>query len=188
MPQEGEGALLPHSPERSSVQSNIPLLIDLKWKKPFISRSKDVGGVKPTWFLYHHCLSISTNQENFSSNSITDMMDIMIQARMHSEENSADQDQKAKMLSDENILATIGDMLGAGVETTASVLHWTVAFLLHKPQVGIPLFLVPAPPGPHQVNPCSQNEGRENTEAPYAGRPHSWQYVTLVLGRSWPMQ
>ncbi|XP_007530762.2 steroid 17-alpha-hydroxylase/17,20 lyase-like [Erinaceus europaeus] len=75
------------------------------------------------------------HKENFSSNSITDMMDIMIQARMHSEENSADQNQKAKMLSDENILATIGDMLGAGVETTASVLHWTVAFLLHNPQL-----------------------------------------------------
>uniref|UniRef100_A0A673SZH8 Steroid 17-alpha-hydroxylase/17,20 lyase n=1 Tax=Suricata suricatta TaxID=37032 RepID=A0A673SZH8_SURSU len=74
-------------------------------------------------------------KENFSSDSITNMLDVLIQARMNSDSNNAALDQDSKLLSDRHILSTIGDIFGAGVETTTSVVKWTVAFLLHHPQL-----------------------------------------------------
>uniref|UniRef100_A0A671FJJ9 Steroid 17-alpha-hydroxylase/17,20 lyase n=1 Tax=Rhinolophus ferrumequinum TaxID=59479 RepID=A0A671FJJ9_RHIFE len=73
--------------------------------------------------------------ENFSSNSITNMMDIMIQAKMNLDNNNAGPVQNSELLSDRHILATIGDIFGAGLETTTSVVKWTTAFLLHNPQL-----------------------------------------------------
>lgn len=58
---------------------------------------------------------------------------------MNSDNNNAASDRDAKLLSDKHILTTIGDIFGAGVETTTSVVKWTVAFLLHNPQVGFSL-------------------------------------------------
>lgn len=89
--------------------------------------------------LPYHCLPTPPNQENFSNDSITNMLDVLIQARMNSDNNSAASDQDLKLLSDKHILTTIGDIFGAGVETTTSVVRWTVAFLLHHPQVGFSL-------------------------------------------------
>ncbi|KAF3827884.1 hypothetical protein GH733_001119 [Mirounga leonina] len=83
----------------------------------------------------YHCLPTSPNQENFSSDSITNLLDILIQARMNSDNNNAASDRDSKLLSDKHILTTIGDIFGAGVETTTSVVKWTVAFLLHNPQL-----------------------------------------------------
>uniref|UniRef100_A0A2K6EHI0 Steroid 17-alpha-hydroxylase/17,20 lyase n=1 Tax=Propithecus coquereli TaxID=379532 RepID=A0A2K6EHI0_PROCO len=74
-------------------------------------------------------------QEKFRSNSTTNMLDVMIQAKMNSDNNNSDPDQDSKKLSDKHILATVGDIFGAGVETTASVVKWIVAFLLHNPQL-----------------------------------------------------
>uniref|UniRef100_A0A8P0SFA0 Steroid 17-alpha-hydroxylase/17,20 lyase n=1 Tax=Canis lupus familiaris TaxID=9615 RepID=A0A8P0SFA0_CANLF len=74
-------------------------------------------------------------QEKFSSDSITNMLDILIQARMNSDDNNAGSDRDSKLLSDKHILISIGDIFGAGVETTTSVVKWTVAFLLHNPQL-----------------------------------------------------
>ncbi|XP_054437719.1 steroid 17-alpha-hydroxylase/17,20 lyase [Pteronotus mesoamericanus] len=72
---------------------------------------------------------------NFSSDSATNLMDVLIQAKMNSVNNNAGSDEESKLFSDQHILATIGDIFGAGVETTTSVMKWTVAFLLHNPQV-----------------------------------------------------
>ncbi|KAM8911941.1 steroid 17-alpha-hydroxylase/17,20 lyase [Lycaon pictus] len=74
-------------------------------------------------------------KEKFSSDSITNMLDILIQARMNSDDNNAGSDRDSKLLSDKHILISIGDIFGAGVETTTSVVKWTVAFLLHNPQL-----------------------------------------------------
>ncbi|XP_008577969.1 PREDICTED: steroid 17-alpha-hydroxylase/17,20 lyase [Galeopterus variegatus] len=74
-------------------------------------------------------------KEKFSSDSITSMLDILIQAKMNSDNNNSDQDQDSKIFSDKHILSTIGDIFGAGVETTTSVVKWIVAFLLHDPQL-----------------------------------------------------
>ncbi|XP_045294701.1 steroid 17-alpha-hydroxylase/17,20 lyase [Leopardus geoffroyi] len=78
---------------------------------------------------------LEKHKENFSNDSITNMLDVLIQARMNSDNNSAASDQDLKLLSDKHILTTIGDIFGAGVETTTSVVRWTVAFLLHHPQL-----------------------------------------------------
>ncbi|XP_037353023.1 steroid 17-alpha-hydroxylase/17,20 lyase-like [Talpa occidentalis] len=87
--------------------------------------------------MREQCLSeiIEKYKENFSSNSINTMLDVLIQAQMNSGNSNADPDQYSKLLSDKHILSTIGDIFGAGVETTCSVVQWTVAFLLHYPQL-----------------------------------------------------
>ncbi|XP_006921016.1 steroid 17-alpha-hydroxylase/17,20 lyase [Pteropus alecto] len=74
-------------------------------------------------------------KENFSSNSINSLVDILIQAKMNLDNNAAGPDQDPEIISDRHILATIGDIFGAGTETTTSVVKWTVAFLLHNPQL-----------------------------------------------------
>ncbi|XP_003787258.1 steroid 17-alpha-hydroxylase/17,20 lyase [Otolemur garnettii] len=74
-------------------------------------------------------------KEKFRSDSTTNMLDILIQAKMNTDNNNSDPDQDPTILSDEHILATVGDIFGAGVETTTSVIKWTVAFLLHNPQL-----------------------------------------------------
>ncbi|XP_004478896.1 steroid 17-alpha-hydroxylase/17,20 lyase [Dasypus novemcinctus] len=74
-------------------------------------------------------------KKKFSSDSITNLLDVLIQAKMNSENNNSSPDQDPKLLSDKHILATVGDIFGAGVETTTSVMKWTVAFLLHNPQL-----------------------------------------------------
>lgn len=61
----------------------------------------------------------------------------MIQAKMNLDNNNAGPVQNSELLSDRHILATIGDIFGAGLETTTSVVKWTTAFLLHNPQVGL---------------------------------------------------
>lgn len=65
------------------------------------------------------------------------MIDIMIQAKMNLDNNNTGPNPNSELLSDRHILATIGDIFGAGLETTTSVVKWTTAFLLHNPQVGL---------------------------------------------------
>uniref|UniRef100_A0A2I3MEK6 Steroid 17-alpha-hydroxylase/17,20 lyase n=2 Tax=Cercopithecinae TaxID=9528 RepID=A0A2I3MEK6_PAPAN len=74
-------------------------------------------------------------KEKFRSDSITNMLDVLMQAKMNSDNGNAGPDQDSELLSDNHILTTIGDIFGAGVETTTSVVKWIVAFLLHNPQV-----------------------------------------------------
>ncbi|KAK2509925.1 hypothetical protein MC885_015815 [Smutsia gigantea] len=74
-------------------------------------------------------------KEKFSSNSITNMVDILIQAQMNSNDKNTGPNQDSEILSDRHILMTVADIFGAGVETTTSLVKWTVAFLLHHPQM-----------------------------------------------------
>ncbi|XP_057591598.1 steroid 17-alpha-hydroxylase/17,20 lyase [Hippopotamus amphibius kiboko] len=76
---------------------------------------------------------LEKRKESFTSDSITNMLDVLIQAKMNADNNNAGLDQDSKLLSDRHMLATIVDIFGAGVETTASVIKWIVAFLLHHP-------------------------------------------------------
>lgn len=78
---------------------------------------------------------LEKRKEKFNSDSITNLMDMLIQAKMNADNNNASPDQNSNMFSDKHILATIADIFGAGVETTTSVVRWIVAFLLHNPQV-----------------------------------------------------
>ncbi|KAI5233992.1 steroid 17-alpha-hydroxylase/17,20 lyase [Manis pentadactyla] len=81
------------------------------------------------------CKILGKCKEKFSSNSITNMVDILIQAQMNSNGKNTGPDQDSAILSDKHVLITVADIFGAGVETTTSVVKWVVAFLLHYPQM-----------------------------------------------------
>ncbi|XP_021506435.1 steroid 17-alpha-hydroxylase/17,20 lyase [Meriones unguiculatus] len=74
-------------------------------------------------------------KEKFNSDSVSNLTDILIQAKMNADNNNTSEAQGSNMFSDEHILATVADIFGAGIETTVSVLSWIVAFLLHHPEV-----------------------------------------------------
>ncbi|EGW01962.1 steroid 17-alpha-hydroxylase/17,20 lyase isoform X1 [Cricetulus griseus] len=74
-------------------------------------------------------------KEKFNSDSMSSLMDLLIQAKMNADNNNTSEDQGSSALSDKHILSTIADIFGAGIETTASVLRWIIAFLLHNPEV-----------------------------------------------------
>ncbi|XP_076982001.1 steroid 17-alpha-hydroxylase/17,20 lyase [Tamandua tetradactyla] len=99
--------------------------------------SKTLGLMKKCVNIRNELLNkiLQKYKEKFSSNSITNLLDILIQAKLNSSNSSSGPDQDSKLLSDKYILATVGDIFGAGVETTTSVMKWTVAFLLHNPQL-----------------------------------------------------
>ncbi|NP_001268860.1 steroid 17-alpha-hydroxylase/17,20 lyase precursor [Mesocricetus auratus] len=74
-------------------------------------------------------------KEKFNSDSISSLMDLLIQAKTNADNNNTSEGQGSNAFSDMHILATIADIFGAGIETTASVLSWIIAFLLHNPEV-----------------------------------------------------
>ncbi|XP_028631473.1 steroid 17-alpha-hydroxylase/17,20 lyase [Grammomys surdaster] len=74
-------------------------------------------------------------KEKFNSESISSLTDILIQAKMNADNNNTREGQDPDMFSDKHILTTLGDIFGAGIETSASVLKWILAFLVHNPEV-----------------------------------------------------
>ncbi|KAH0504584.1 steroid 17-alpha-hydroxylase/17,20 lyase [Microtus ochrogaster] len=74
-------------------------------------------------------------KEKFSSDAISSLTDILIQAKMNADNNNSSEAQASTAFSDRHILSTVADIFGAGIETTVSVLRWIVAFLLHNPEV-----------------------------------------------------
>ncbi|XP_055106667.1 steroid 17-alpha-hydroxylase/17,20 lyase [Symphalangus syndactylus] len=118
------------------IIDNLDSLVDLiPWLKIFPNKTleKLKSHVKTRNDLLNKILE--NYKEKFRSDSITNMMDILMQAKMNSDNGNAGPDQDSELLSDNHILTTIGDIFGAGVETTTSVVKWIVAFLLHNPQV-----------------------------------------------------
>uniref|UniRef100_H2ZVK5 Cytochrome P450, family 17, subfamily A, polypeptide 2 n=1 Tax=Latimeria chalumnae TaxID=7897 RepID=H2ZVK5_LATCH len=63
-----------------------------------------------------------------------DLLDALLKAQ-HPPRESAGAGKDAEGISDDHVLMTVADAFGAGVETTATVLRWTIAFLLHHPEV-----------------------------------------------------
>ncbi|XP_007938214.1 steroid 17-alpha-hydroxylase/17,20 lyase [Orycteropus afer afer] len=111
-------------------------LVDIfPWLKIFPNKPLEV--MKNAVKLRNELLNriLEKYKEKFNSDSITNLLDILIQAKMNSENNNEGSAQDSKLLSDEHILTTVGDIFGAGVETTTSVMKWIVAFLLHNPQL-----------------------------------------------------
>ncbi|XP_061049782.1 steroid 17-alpha-hydroxylase/17,20 lyase isoform X1 [Eubalaena glacialis] len=97
--------------------------------------SKALEKIKSCVRMRNELLSeiLEKSKENFTSDSITNLLDILIQAKVNADNNNAGPEQDSKLLSDRHMLTTIGDIFGAGVETTTSVIKWIVAFLLHYP-------------------------------------------------------
>ncbi|XP_018408896.1 PREDICTED: steroid 17-alpha-hydroxylase/17,20 lyase-like [Nanorana parkeri] len=73
------------------------------------------------------------HKETFCSESPNDMMDVLLKTKV-SVENSSSISQGVGMPEDE-ILMTVGDVFGAGVEVPSTALKWALALLLHHPQV-----------------------------------------------------
>lgn len=87
-----------------------------------------VGTVPRTAWLMH-----VTWQEAFCGDAVRDLMDALLQVRLSAENSSPPT--PGLELTDDHLLMTVGDIFGAGVETTTTVLKWAVLYLLHYPEV-----------------------------------------------------
>lgn len=65
-----------------------------------------------------------------------DLIDALLRAKRSAENNNTSEISAESVgLSDDHILMTVGDIFGAGVETTTTVLKWAVSYLIHHPEV-----------------------------------------------------
>uniref|UniRef100_A0A672ZR66 Cytochrome P450, family 17, subfamily A, polypeptide 1 n=1 Tax=Sphaeramia orbicularis TaxID=375764 RepID=A0A672ZR66_9TELE len=72
---------------------------------------------------------------DYSDHVQRDLLDALLRAQRSTENNNtAEFGTEAVGLSDDHLLMTVGDIFGAGVETTTTVLKWAVAYLIHHPQ------------------------------------------------------
>uniref|UniRef100_A0A8D2LHM7 Cytochrome P450 family 17 subfamily A member 1 n=1 Tax=Varanus komodoensis TaxID=61221 RepID=A0A8D2LHM7_VARKO len=72
--------------------------------------------------------------ETFNNDSINDLMDVLLKAKLNTENNNSHL-LPGLELTDDYLLMTVADIFGAGVETTATVLKWSILYLLHYPEV-----------------------------------------------------
>ncbi|XP_028324143.1 steroid 17-alpha-hydroxylase/17,20 lyase [Gouania willdenowi] len=92
-----------------------------------------------------HCVSIrdkllqkkyDEHQADYSDHVQRDLLDALLRAKRNAENNNtADISAESVGLSDDHLLMTVGDIFGAGVETTTTVLKWAIIYLIHNPQV-----------------------------------------------------
>uniref|UniRef100_A0A3P9Q6I8 Cytochrome P450, family 17, subfamily A, polypeptide 1 n=1 Tax=Poecilia reticulata TaxID=8081 RepID=A0A3P9Q6I8_POERE len=74
--------------------------------------------------------------QHYSDNVQRDLLDALLRAKRSADNNNtADVDKATAGLSDDHLLMTVGDIFGAGVETTTTVLKWAVTYLIHHPDV-----------------------------------------------------
>ncbi|CAI9620298.1 unnamed protein product [Staurois parvus] len=74
------------------------------------------------------------NKKKYPGESVKDLLDALLKAKLNMENNNSNISQDVG-LTEDHILMTVGDIFGAGVETTSTVLKWAVAYLLHYPEV-----------------------------------------------------
>uniref|UniRef100_A0A674I4R2 Steroid 17-alpha-hydroxylase/17,20 lyase n=1 Tax=Terrapene triunguis TaxID=2587831 RepID=A0A674I4R2_9SAUR len=72
--------------------------------------------------------------EALGSDSANDLMDVLLRTQLNMENNNSRLAQPPE-LTDDHLLMTVGDIFGAGVETTSTALKWAVLYLLHYPEV-----------------------------------------------------
>ncbi|XP_067465363.1 steroid 17-alpha-hydroxylase/17,20 lyase [Thunnus thynnus] len=95
--------------------------------------------------LLKQCVSIRDNllqkrydehKADYSDHVQRDLLDALLRAKRSAENNNtAEIGAESVGLSDDHLLMTVGDIFGAGVETTTTVLRWAVTYLIHHPQV-----------------------------------------------------
>uniref|UniRef100_A0A674I4P9 Steroid 17-alpha-hydroxylase/17,20 lyase n=1 Tax=Terrapene triunguis TaxID=2587831 RepID=A0A674I4P9_9SAUR len=74
------------------------------------------------------------HKEALGSDSANDLMDVLLRTQLNMENNNSRLAQPPE-LTDDHLLMTVGDIFGAGVETTSTALKWAVLYLLHYPEV-----------------------------------------------------
>ncbi|XP_062319667.1 steroid 17-alpha-hydroxylase/17,20 lyase isoform X1 [Osmerus eperlanus] len=73
---------------------------------------------------------------DYSDHVQRDLLDALLRAKRSAENNNtAEITTETVGLSQDHLLMTVGDIFGAGVETTTTVLKWAIAYLIHYPQV-----------------------------------------------------
>ncbi|KAJ3610752.1 hypothetical protein NHX12_022843 [Muraenolepis orangiensis] len=72
------------------------------------------------------------HKADYSDQVQRDLLDALLRAKRSAENHNT---AEAAGLSDDHLVMTVGDIFGAGVETTTTVLKWAVAYLIHYPQV-----------------------------------------------------
>lgn len=72
-------------------------------------------------------------QADYSDNVQRDLLDALLNAKNNSENNNTNTQDIG--LTDDHLLMTVGDIFGAGVETTTTVLKWSIVYLIHHPKV-----------------------------------------------------
>ncbi|KAJ0066919.1 hypothetical protein NL108_004900 [Boleophthalmus pectinirostris] len=95
--------------------------------------------------ILKHCVSIrdqllqkkyDEHKADYSDHVQRDLLDALIRAKRSAENNNTTELSLGPgAFTDDHLLMTVGDIFGAGVETTTTVLKWAVAYLIHHPQV-----------------------------------------------------
>ncbi|XP_023281611.1 steroid 17-alpha-hydroxylase/17,20 lyase [Seriola lalandi dorsalis] len=76
------------------------------------------------------------HKADYSDHVQRDLLDALLRAKRSAENNNtAEVSAESVGLSEDHLLMTVGDIFGAGVETTTTVLKWAVIYLIHHPQV-----------------------------------------------------
>ncbi|XP_061737611.1 steroid 17-alpha-hydroxylase/17,20 lyase [Nerophis ophidion] len=76
------------------------------------------------------------HKADYSDHLQRDLVDALLRAKRSAENNNtAEISADSVDLSDDHILMTVGDIFGAGVETTVTVLQWAIIYLIHHPEV-----------------------------------------------------
>lgn len=79
---------------------------------------------------------MTPHQAQYNDNLQRDLIDALLRAKHNAENNNtAEVNSEALGLSDDHILMTVGDIFGAGAETTVTVLRWAIIYLIHYPEV-----------------------------------------------------
>ncbi|XP_061601327.1 steroid 17-alpha-hydroxylase/17,20 lyase [Cololabis saira] len=95
--------------------------------------------------LLKHCVAIrdkllqkkyDEHKADYSDHVQRDLLDALLRAKRSAENNNtAEIGGESVGLSDDHLLMTVGDIFGAGVETTTTVLKWAVTYLIHHPEI-----------------------------------------------------
>lgn len=76
------------------------------------------------------------SQAAYSDHMQRDLLDALLRAKCSAENNNtAEINAEPVGLTDDHLLMTVGDIFGAGVETTTTVMKWAITYLIHYPQV-----------------------------------------------------
>ncbi|XP_041065261.1 steroid 17-alpha-hydroxylase/17,20 lyase [Carcharodon carcharias] len=73
------------------------------------------------------------HKANYSSDSIHDLFDILLKAKMNAENNN--NSAYEERLTDDHLLMSVADIFGAGTETTSTTIAWMIVYLLHHPEI-----------------------------------------------------
>lgn len=76
------------------------------------------------------------SQAAYSDHVQRDLLDALLRAKSSAENNNTEEMKDESVgLTDDHLLMTVGDIFGAGVETTTTVMKWAITYLIHYPQV-----------------------------------------------------